>query len=437
MTFSKRKPHMLHRFCKLLSLIPTLFLCSSAVMGLSYALIPSFLAAQEGVEAFPNAICLASFNQFSYGDGDSSPSEPFAYATPAWTLYTSVPFDLIPNLPVLEESQRSISATVIASRRYNDQHELWVSGSVRASNFRQSFLAIYQPESNVWEFVSQVVSDPNLFYQSFFVTPDGTVWASNQWLDNALPAMTSVPVLSRFNDVTRQFELVETTPQVQVMGRSQADTVNLRPQITLDEQGIFWIFNINASLYRFDPSSGLSERRLDLTTIVPRGVYETALAPNGTIYFREHPVAYSDLVDDAVFQYQPVTNETIRVPLPQEGWPNYDGLYVDSRNWLWLATVGYQDETGEWHLLHTAVDQYFENRFRSDSPHFAAEIFTETSDGRLWTTKFEGGTAWLNPVAGTGCLILSNRRLVFEDIEGYVWIGYGTQGELYRYDATP
>lgn len=412
--------------------------------------------------AFPDAGCLNTFEAFSYGDREKSRPGPFAYPTPAWTLRTSVPLDLIPDLPVLEESQRSVFVRVVASRQYNNQHELWVAGSVTAPSFEKLFLAIYRPESNEWTFIPEAVSDPNLFRQLYFVTPDGTVWASNQWLDMALPAMTSVPVLSRFNDVTRQFELVQTAPHAQVMDRRGDSLVNLRHEILLDETGIFWIFNIDTSLYRYDPVLGVSERRLDLTTAAPYGVGDTALAPDGTIYFSTYIwFGYFDLSDDAVFQYQPQTNEAIPVPMPQDHWPDYvrryedlltgnilfnalfkrwpgyTGLYVDSRNWLWLATVGYRDNAGEWHLLHTAVDEYFDNPIRSDYPHVAAQIMMETSDGRLWTKKFEGGLAWLNPISGTGCLILSNWHLVFEDIEGYVWVGYGIQGALYRYDATP
>jgi hypothetical protein len=385
--------------------------------------------------AFPDAGCLNTFEGFSYGDREKSRPGPFAYPTPAWTLYTSVPLDLISDLPVLEESERRIYTSVIASRRYNGQHELWVTGAVTTPNFEQSFLAIYQPESNEWNFISEAESDPNLFHQSFFVTPDGTVWASNQWLNNALPAMTSVPVLSRFNDVTRQFEWVQNAPQVRVMDRSRISGVNLRPEIVLDEMGIFWIFNIDSSLYRYDPVSGVSEKRLDLTAAAPQGVHDAALAPDGTIYFDSYArIVYLSLANDTVFQYHPQTNEAMPVALPQERWPNYTGLYVDSRNWLWLATVGYRDNTGEWHLLHTTVDEYFDDPLRTAG---AIPITTETSDGRLWATEFDRGTGWLNPMTGTGCQIVKSRHLVLEDIEGYVWVGYGRQGELYRYDATP
>jgi streptogramin lyase len=427
---------MLHHFCKPLSRILSLFLWAvGLMMGFTYGLIPAPVAAQDNATSFPDAVCLNTFEAFSYADPEESRPGPFAYSTPAWTLHTSVPLDLIPNLPVLEESQRQIFARVVASRRYNDQHELWVTGAVTAPNFRQSFLAIYQPESNAWNFILEPENDPNLFRQSYFVTPDGTVWASNQWLDNALPAMTSVPVLSRFNDSTRQFERVETAPQVQVMDRSLDSRVNLRSEIVLDEQGIFWIFNVDTSLYRFDPASGVSERHFDLTMAAPQGVEDAVLAPDGTIYFSKYVYfGYFDLSDDVIFQYHPVTNEAISVGLPREGWPNYTGLYVDSRNWLWLGTVGYRDDVGEWHLLHTAVEEQFDDPLRQLG---AVPITTETSDGRLWATQFDRGTGWLNPVTGTGCYIVRNSRLVYEDIEGYVWVGYGTQGELYRYDATP
>jgi hypothetical protein len=155
--------------------------------GLIVPLMVGVVTGQAGAQGspitFPDAVCLNTFEGYSYGDSEKSTSAPFAYSTPTWTLHTSVPLDLIPNLPVLDESQREIYASVVASRQYNNQHELWVAGEVTASNFSQSFLAIYQPESNVWNFISEAENDPNLFRQSFFVTPDGTVWASNQWLD--------------------------------------------------------------------------------------------------------------------------------------------------------------------------------------------------------------------------------------------------------------
>src|SRR5687768_8659799 len=87
------------------------------------------VTAQDSPVAFPDAVCLNTFEGFSYGDREKARPGPFAYPTPTWTLHTSVPLHLIPDLPVLEESQRSVSATIIASRRYNNQHELWVAGS--------------------------------------------------------------------------------------------------------------------------------------------------------------------------------------------------------------------------------------------------------------------------------------------------------------------
>jgi hypothetical protein len=417
-----------HSYCSF-----TLFL--GLMVALILGIIPVPAIAQDSTTSFPEPVCLNTFEGFSYSDPQESRPGPFTYPTPTWTLQTSVPLELIPNLPALDASQRRIFATVVASRRYNNLHELWVAGSVTAPNFRQPFLAIYQPELNTWNLIPEVNRDPNLLRDRIFVTPDGTVWVSHQWLDNALPAMSSVPVLSRFNDDTRQFELVETAPQVQIMDRNRDSLVNLRYEVVLDETGIFWIFNINASLYRFDPVAGVSEQRLDLTTTAPQGILDATLAPDGTIYFGAYnPYGAIDLSDDAVFQYQPQTNEVILIPLPREGWPGSVDLYVDSRNWLWLDTTGYRDDTGEWQFLHTAPELFFDDPLRTE---IAAEITTETSDGRLWTTKFEGGIAWLNPATGTGCQILSNRRMVFEDIEGYVWVGYGTQGELYRYDTTP
>lgn len=396
-------------------------------------IVPAPVIAQDSQAAFPDAVCLNTFEAFAYADREKSRPGPFAYPTPAWTLYTSVPIERIPNLPALEASQRRVYATVVASRHYNNQHELWVVGTVTAPNFFiQSFLAIYQPEVNTWNFIPEVNSDPNLLTQQFFVTPDGTVWVSHQWSNSALPAMASVPVLSRFNDDTGQFELVQTAPQVPVADRSLDPALSVPLKTIMDEQGIFWVFNIDSAVYRFDPVVGVSERKVDLITVAPRGVQDAAVAQDGTIYLSAYNLY--ELLDDTVFQYQPQTNEIIPVPLPQERWPDYLTLYVDSRNWLWLGTVGYRDDAGEWHLLHTAVDEYFNGPFEAV---VAADITTETSDGRLWAAPTYGGIGWLNPVTGTGCSILRDSRLVFEDIEGYVWVGYGTQGELYRYDATP
>ncbi len=407
------------------------------IMTFVCGVVPAPVTAQDRPASFPDAGCLNTFEAFSYSEAEKSRSAPFAYPTPAWTLEASVPLDLVPNLPALEESQRSVFARVVASRWHNNQHELWVTGVVTVPNFSQSFLATYQPASNRWNFIVDEINDPNLFRQSFFVTPDGTVWASNQWLDldSLLPATASISVLSRFNDATGQFEEVQNAPQAPVINRNSDPGISFRHEIVLDHMGIFWVFNIDSSIYRFDPVAGVSERWFDLTTVAPQGVKDIALAPDGTIYFSAYiHFGYFDLSDDAVFQYQPQTNEVIPVPLPQEGWPGYTGLYVDSRNWLWLATVGYRDEKGEWHLLHTAVEEYFDDPLRQLG---AIPITTETSDGRLWATGFERGTGWLDPISGTGCVILSNSYLVFEDIEGYVWVSVGTQGELYRYNTAP
>lgn len=399
---------------------------------------PSYGQSEQPTPGFPDSICRSSFESFAYGVSPEGQLDFFAYPTPAWTLAASVPMDILSELPTVENAQPRISARIVADRVYNNQYELWVSLGVRLSDYSDSFFAIYRPATNEWEAIPKSVQDPNLFIQTLFVTPDGAIWGSNQWWDRTPPALSSVPVLSQFNEVTRQFELASNAPMVPVPTPETPWGVP-SPKILLDKQGDFWIFNAGSSIYRYDSTTDMSEQKADLQEIAPRGVEEIALAPDGTIYFYNYiGFEYPDLSDDAVFQYLPQTNQIIPITLPEERWPDFKGLYVDSRNWLWLGMVGYRDEVESWHLLHTAVEEYFDLSGR-EFVHSAPIIQQETPDGRLWVyldlVDFgRSGLAWYNPITKEGCSIPLSGR-IFEDMNDYVWVGYGDQGQLYRYYA--
>lgn len=403
---------------------------------------PSYAQSEQEPEGFPNPICGHTFERFAYGIPRQGGQYLFAYPpTPTWTLALSVPSDLFPDLPTVENAEPKIYARVVADREYNNQYELWVSVGVRLPDYSVSAFAIYRPATNEWELIPEFAQDPNLMIENVFVTPDGTVWGSNYWWDSQLPAFSSVPVLSRFNEVTRQFELVTNAPMVPVP-TPETPMGTPDPKILLDQQGVFWIFNAGSSIYRYDPTTDISEQRADLQEVSPHGVNDVSLAQDGTIYFRNSiGLGYPrpDLSDDAVFQYLPQTGQIVPVTLPEERWPDFRGLYVDSRNWLWLGMVGYRDEAGTWHLLHAAVEEYFDLAGR-EFVHWAPTIQQETPDGRLWAyldfVDFARyGLGWYNPITEEGCSLPVSTIRVFEDMNGYVWVGDGDQGQLYRYYA--
>lgn len=402
-----------------------MLICASSIIA-----APFIVQAQQTF-LFP---CVDSFDTFSYHAPQRFEREMNADYRPPfyWTYVADLPFEELSGWSSSVSPSRSF-AQVLTTRTIDFEQEIW--GVMGFYSDRQLFsqLFIYRPALNEWEYLPQLTGDPQLFLSELFVTPDQSVWA----LWNVVETV-SVPVLARFSEAARQFESVEAVPYLNAEQSDSPYGFDMRPQVVMDNTGMFWIVNVDTNLYRYDPMLDTTEIILDLSDFeLGGGVSTITVSADGSLY-----LGLSDRVPglsgDVLFEYLPQTDELVSISLPQE-WPTFSDVFVDSSGRLWLDTVGYREETGTWHLLHTGVEEYFAAN-GTEFQYAAAPIIAETSDGYLWVRKnneFVRGIAWFNPVTGDGCQLMTQALEIAEDREGFVWIADAQLGALFHYHTLP
>jgi hypothetical protein len=371
---------------------------------------------------FKNRRCILPFQRFAYhGPRNFTP-----------------PFDILPLSPWQFEAElpsgyHGKSIQVETTRSGDSYQEIWLIDSSRYD----PIVIVYHAESGSWEEISPYVGDTRLFVHELFVTADGSVWGSVMWnpVQNT-PVVDSVPVLARFNDDTRAFELEQNVLEVPV---STGQDFRF-PNILLDEQDVFWIFVDGGGLYTYDPALQRTEKQADFPEDFM--VDTAALAPDGSIYIEQHQEwPNSRLTEDTLFQFFPEAGELVSLGAPDEEWPFFDGMVVDHTGRLWLGAIGYREPSGDWHLTINHLKDYLRH---IDADHYfwaAPKVMLESSTGILWYRKYfdsypwTEGTAWYDPDTGRGCLFTNQPAFVIEDAVQRLWLAAG--GNLYSYSLVP
>jgi hypothetical protein len=372
---------------------------------------------------FKNRRCILPFRWFAYhGPRDFTPPIDIL-PLPPWQLEAELPSGY---------HGKSIQAET--TRSGNGYQEIWLIDSFPYD----PIVIVYHTELGSWEEISSYVGDTRLFVHELFVTADGSLWGSVMWnsVQNT-PVVDSVPVLVRFNDDTRAFELEQNVLEVPI---STGQDFRF-PKTLLDEQDIFWILVDGDGIYSYDPALQRTEKQADFPD---NFVVDTAaLAPDGTIYI-EHNQGWPDLrlTEDAIFQFFPETGELVSLGAPDEKWPVFLGMVVDHEGRLWLGAIGYREPSGDWHLTINNLREYLRH---VDSSHYrywaAPRVMLESSTGVLWYQKYfdtlpsAEGTAWYDPETGRGCMFTNQPAFVIEDAVQRLWLAAG--GNLYSYSLVP
>jgi hypothetical protein len=382
----------------------------------------SLLARQD----VSTANCVDSFQSFAYQAPLRSGEEETVYPTTPWQIVSSLP----PHNLEGYETWTNPLVNVSTTREVASGDEIWTLGKVIPQNLElpnKTHISVYNTASGTWESISADVGDTHTFVSSLFVTPDGEVWGLTDWDGDFPPELQQVPVLSRFNETTRQFEFAPGVLEIPVTFRNTPfDNV----RIIMDDTGVFWIFNVNNSIYRYDPALQTTELQ---TRTTEDSIADVALAPDGSIYFGTFSTSFR-VNGSQLYQFIPAAREILPVALPDEQWPMYYGLLFDPQGRLWLGAVGYRDINGEWQLIHSSPELYFEHEstFVWQSP----TLRLASSDGRLWFTRYQDtgtwidGSAWYDPETNEGCMFTHVRGIVVEDSEQQLWLL--ANGNLYR-----
>jgi hypothetical protein len=390
--------------------------------------------AQTSSMIISNEECYQSFEDFAYQGPLNVIEERAALPLPPWESDGTLPAQLV------EEFAIDLSDVKIA-RSSNGHREIWLSPNYLKTDI-EGYWIVYQPESQTWEIITNNIEVPGLYVAQLFVSSDSTLWGrtfrypEREYPDN----LSGISVLSRFNENTRRFELVNEISNPPLVLTHNYPGYR---KFQMDDQDALWILAENDGIYRYD----LATQTLITHVSVPNfNVEYAALAPDGSIYFsrpaNQTPSTTKELftlAEGMLFRFTPETGEVVELEIPENAWPIFAGLLVDHANRLWLGSIGYREPDGEWFLIHTHLEDYFEHA--GDYLWAPPILMMESSDGRLWYKRYldsDGvaeGTAWYNPATGNGCLFTNQVANIVEDSKQNMWLV--ADGHLYTYSLRP
>lgn len=378
--------------------------------------------------------CLHTFDEFAY-HAVINPVQTSSHPPAGWLAESTVPHE-----PDAVYWGNPVFAVQI-SRTVDGVPEIWLRGRHQD----RLIWLIYQPELQTWEIVPRDIENTVFYTSGLFVTTDGAVWSKIRWMsfNELLPDSETAPLLSRFNETTRRFEIPEGTPELPYLDYREIYQQNpgyYWPAILLDNQDVFWVFAHLDGIFRYDPSSQTFEEQVDLPDLLASGL---ALAPDGSIYFSspsKYGITARDrlaLSEDRLSQFIPGTTEIISIDVPDEPWPYWESVLFDQSGRLWLGIPGYRDVDSTWHLIFPDPEVAFDHV--SDLSWIMPTLLFESSNGRLWYYRFADGrgdgVAWYDPEIGEGCQITDYPSTVIEDSQQQLWMLAGNT--LYRYPLNP
>lgn len=374
--------------------------------------------------------CIQSFDEFAYGGPEFWTQRQPEHVLVGWQQVSTVPpgpSDMPVEYPAF---------SVELSRVFHGEHEIWVRGVGREG----MVWLVYKPESQEWESIPRRIGNTILYSGDLFLTDDGTVWSRTQWyMGSESVDIETVSVLSIFNEDTRRFETAGVPVKIPVSQETEyyyGQAVLPWPKIILDEQNAFWILVNFDGIYRYDPVTQAFERAVNLSNTP---INEAALATDGSIYLSKlnkntkTTKALVTLTQGILLHFRPDSSTIETIEIPDAEWPIFSGMLVDHNERLWLGSIGYRDLNETWHLIHSNPEGFFRN---AGDPSWATpRLILESSDGRLWYTRYlDGGgdgTAWYDPEINDGCLILGHSSIIIEDSKRQLWMV--ANGKLYMY----
>lgn len=382
--------------------------------------VVKYFSPTDAVIPYADDECFASFEDFAYAVSYPASSQRENIPLSQWTMVAKVP-----NI--------TMDATVLATRKVNGDTEVWVQRNHRNEEEAKTYkFYVYQVNKQEWKTVVAGIGDSQIFVNELFVSSDGTLWGCN--VASSFSETSYQPVLSRYNDETEKFEVVEATRAIPNGTKDANPYTGDLPQWAntfLDSQGVFWFVVERDAIYSFDVTSQTIKRHADLSNIYVNDAYQSM---DGKIYIWRYPNDPTDSMPsfkmgkEEILRFDPGTSSLETIISPEIYWPNAGNLWVDSSDRLWIGAIGWRDLGGTWHEIYPHPFLYFANlntgNFRFGSP---ANIVFESSDGRLWFRRIidedaDWGMAWLNPKTMQGCWFTSEYTNIIEDQNHNLWM---------------
>ena len=379
------------------------------------------LEATPTVESIPTPFfnidgntCINDFEYYAYRlpERGERPLD-YIFPLPPWEIAASMPEKFL---------QPYNGSGVLEKHRYiNGYHEIWINHKHGGEYL------IYIVEKNEWRTVSSKIEDTGIFVDQLFVSSDNKIWGRNQWIprDNLL-SLDNIPLLSKYNEKNQQFEFASGVLEIPVIFNNTNTHI-----VTLDSDGLFWLINQNQGIYSYNPLNQINQLHLE----IPDYEFESAqFGPDRNLYLQETNWDIS-LQYTKLMRFDPGRNELFIIPPPNEIWPN-GGIYIRDNGEIWVNAVGFRDVGGNWNLLYSNSEEYFENISSLYGEWSLPHLITESSNGYLWFRKGNDlednvGVAWLNPETGKGCIFTNISTNIVEDSEHNMW--FFTYGKLFKY----
>ena len=322
--------------------------------------------------------------------------------------------------------------------RYSNQgEEIWITahnsckGCYNPENIEGYAFLVVNVETKEITKVPANIAGTSVVSADLFVREDDSIWARNEWNNSYFWGDTdwehevlgeqqeypTIPILSRFNEEKQEFEFVKETARIPSYWMESG-----YPSITkvvMDEDGVFWFFAHNDGIYSYNPDSGEVLRH----TALPRKISTIYVTQDNIIFFTEHHIHMDARFGDIkLYRFFQDTNRMERYETPNENWPVYKSILVDSTGRLWTDLVAVQEKDGEWNRLYPYLFRYeFGMDMNIQSWISFPYIMMESSNGYLWMRDYYRGRAWYDPESGEGCWFTTYGGNIIEDRDRRLW----------------
>jgi hypothetical protein len=377
--------------------------------------------------------CIDSFDNFAFSTPDISqpPEQELILPSSPWRLESAAPI-----ITMLKDGEVAATSTI------GNRTQVWVRSAPEsfadASTGQPTRFILYSTDTHQWQEVpSRVANLENIFVDHLIVTNDQEIFGKNMWLGQS--PMDSIPALSKFNDSTKQFEVVQETEGILSAGKVSASDWYYSSPIVVDLSGTFWFFVSGDAVYSYQPHSPMLKKYATLHEM--RNISETALGPDGSIYLYSIEGANPyEFDEEKLNKFDPRTQEMSQIQRPPTKWPKFWNILVDHSGRLWTGVYGWQEKTGEWKKFHPKTEIYIQiNKIYDLYDYYSPPtISLESSDGRLWfenpyfnnVKSYKSGLAWYNPSTNEGCWFTTAGTNILEDASQTLWIYFN--GSLYK-----
>jgi streptogramin lyase len=289
--------------------------------------------------------------------------------------------------------------------RNND--EIWMIDS--QSVFR------YNTDTHQWRSYSAIES-VQAYPERLLLAPDGVVWGVGFLYSSLNLPSERFPFLSRYNDLTDQFEFVKDQEGI----IQSLESHRSPPNAQFDSSGILWMIVGTDTmgldgLYSFNPITNKLTKHLPGIGLSGRA--SLAVAPDQKIWILD------PYLDESLIEYDPFTGQYNNTFVNDLIWDvhNWSGvLFFDRSGKLWAGIDGWFDFSGSdspsWNRIIPSpvfISDYYdgENQFVMTRP----SAIYQSSNGWYWFNFPDNGIVQLDNEMNKWCRFTTETSPIVED----------------------